>query len=213
MLTEEQYTSNKQEFIELISGINRDNADIEKLIRQLEKLDFFEAPASAKYHNACKGGLCDHSLNVYYNLKHLLSYKQGLPEECYNEDSIRIVSLLHDISKMNMYELSSRNKKVYCENGSKSDNLGTFEWVSELSYKKKDDTELLTYGNHEMTSEYMVRQFIPLTIQESVAILHHMGAMHYDCAQDNISVVFTKYPLSLLLHQADMLATYIDEVR
>ena len=57
----------------------------------------------------------------------------------------------------------------------------------------------------------MVSKFIPLTVDESVAILHHMGSLSWDSAKDDITKVYAKYPLSLLLHEADMLATYIDE--
>ena len=36
----------------------------EKLLAWLETTDFFEAPASTKYHGAYPGGLVEHSLNV-----------------------------------------------------------------------------------------------------------------------------------------------------
>ena len=67
------------------------------------------------------------------------------------------------------------------------------------------------YGNHEQNSEYLVRQFIPLTLEESTAILHHMGGMAFDSAKDNISGVYDKYPLALLLHLADMISSYIEK--
>ncbi len=91
---------NKARFIELIRGIKRECADIEGLIKKLESSDFFEAPASTKYHSSIKGGLCLHSLNVYDNLRCLVKMKFGdVPFTVYDEDSIRIVSLLHDIAK------------------------------------------------------------------------------------------------------------------
>jgi hypothetical protein len=62
-----------------------------------------------------------------------------------------------------------------------------------------------------MTSEYIVRQFIPLNIDESVAILHHMGTLGWDSAQDNIAEIYSQYQLALLLHTADMMSTYITE--
>ena len=37
----------------------------EELLSWLGQRDFFTAPASAKYHCACEGGLVMHSLNVY----------------------------------------------------------------------------------------------------------------------------------------------------
>ena len=39
----------------------------EKLLDWLDnKTDFFSAPASTRFHGACEGGLCMHSLNVYH---------------------------------------------------------------------------------------------------------------------------------------------------
>ena len=38
-----------------------------------------------------------------------------------------------------------------------------------------------------------------------------MGGMSWDSAKDNITEVYGKYTLAVLLHLADMLATYVDE--
>lgn len=207
-LSEEQIARNKEEFLELLRSIDREGADIERLIAKLESSDFFTAPASAKYHNACVGGLVDHSLNVYYNLMHLVKYKQ-LPD--ISTESILIVSLLHDLDKMNKYVIANKNVKVYSENGSKYDDGGRYDWQSVKSYASRDASERFIYGSHEMNSEYMVRTFIPLTLEESTAILHHMGGMAWDSAKDDISSVYNRYPLACLLYMADMMSTYVDE--
>lgn len=211
MLTEEQILTNKFDFIGLLREVTREGSDIDKLVSKLEKSDFFYAPASTQYHNSFKGGLCDHCLNVCSNMLRLVEMNADMlgidPEEV--RESVIIVSLLHDISKMNLYEIGVKNEKVYCENGSKYDELGNFEWVSKKIYKVRDDKFI--YGSHESTSEYMIRQFIPLSIDESVAIIHHMGSMSWDSAKDNIGEVFNKYWLALLLYQADMLSTYVNE--
>ena len=208
MLTNEQIEMNKKAFISLISSIGREGMDTTKLINKLEKSDFFTAPASTKYHCAYEGGLCEHSLNVYNNLVKLCS-RDKLDAECYDDDSLKIVALLHDISKMNIYEKTARNEKVYASDGDKYDSLGKYKWVTSMGYKTKE--EKFVFGSHEMTSEYIARQFIPLTVTESVAILHHMGGMHYDSAQDNLGEVFNQYHLALMLHIADMISTYVDE--
>ena len=203
---------NKQEFIQLLDSIDRDGADIEGLKNFLLNSDFFVAPASAKYHGAYEGGLCSHCLNVFYNLMHLVKYKNDwLPDEAKDVTSITIVSLLHDISKVNLYEKTVRNKKVYDAMGNQKDSMGRYDWIPVEEYKKKDVNDTLIFGNHEMNSEYIARQYIPLTQQESVAILHHMGSMSYDSAKDDISAVFNRYPLALLLWEADCISTYIDE--
>ena len=130
----------------------------------------------------------------------------------FDEDSLLICGLLHDISKMNFYEVTSRNEKVYSENGSKSDSLGRFEWQASLSFKVRDAENRFIYGNHEETSEFMIKSFIPLTVEESVAILNHHGGKGFDSIPiQTISDKYNKYVLSPLLHTADMLATYLDE--
>ena len=207
VINQERINSNKEEFISLLQQITRENCNIEKLINKLCNSDFFIAPASTTHHLACEGGLAEHCLNVYYNLKHLFLYKQ-IP---YEEDSLIIVALLHDLSKMNIYEKTIKNKKVYNDIGSKQDNLGKFDWISEVCYTRKPEKETFVYGNHEITSEYMIRQFIPLTLEESIAITHHMGGLGWDSAKDNTSLIFSKYPLAALLHIADMMATFVDE--
>jgi hypothetical protein len=209
MITNEQIECNKQEFIRLIRSIERDGMDTEALVRKLESSDFFFAPASTKYHSSYPGGLCEHSLNVYYNLVKLCKSKEGLDSECYDDNSLKIVSLLHDISKMNIYVTTTKNEKVYCADGDKYDNLGRFKWVSKQGFALKEDR--FVYGNHEMTSEYIIRNFIPLTLSESVAVLHHMGGMNWDSSKNDIASIFRQYSLALMLHTADMLATYVDE--
>ena len=65
--------SAREEFIEIFKDkIHREGAPA--LLDYLEnKSDFFTAPASARFHGAYAGGLCDHSLNVYHCLVDYLS--------------------------------------------------------------------------------------------------------------------------------------------
>ena len=209
MIDATRQEDNKQEILSLLYNITREGANVHKLINKLESSDFFTAPASTKNHLNTEGGLAEHSVNVYYNLKHLVKYKQL--EDTISEESIIITALLHDISKMNVYEKTAINKKIYSEHGTKQDDLGKFYWATEYSYKHKDPKNCFIYHNHEVTSEYMIRQFIPLTLEESIAITHHMGGLGYDSAEDNVSLVFATHPLAALLHTADMLATFVDE--
>lgn len=213
MLTKEQIEGNKIEFIALLRTITRTGARIEELIEKLESSDFFTTPSSIKYHGAYEGGLCDHSLNVYYNMMHLLNYKApilGIDTETLQE-SVIITALLHDISKMNFYTTTTKNVKVYSEDGDKEDSKGRFYWNTVESYAIKNPEDRMIYGSHEQNSDFIIRHFIPLSIEEGTAILHHMGGMSWDSAKDNITEVYGKYTLAVLLHLADMLATYVDE--
>ena len=58
--------TNKERFIEIYkTKIHREGS--EKLLEFLmsKNSDFFEAPASTRFHGSYEGGLLEHSLNVY----------------------------------------------------------------------------------------------------------------------------------------------------
>lgn len=190
---------NKTEIITLLHSITREGAHIDELIDRLCSSDFFYAPASTMYHGAYPGGLADHCLCVYHNLVSLVNSKHldGIPKE-----SLIVVALLHDLDKINKYTTYKKNIPPSEENPN---------WHKEDFYKTVDESSRFIYGNHEQNSEYLARQFIPLTQEESIAILHHMGGMSFDSAKDNIGVVFNKYSLALLLWVADMMSAYIDK--
>ena len=212
VLTVEEVKNNKERFISLINSIGRESLQKELLVNKLNNSDFFHAPASTQYHNVFKGGLCKHSLQVYDNLVMLVN-QCGL-QDYYSEDTLKIVALLHDLSKMNQYELAAFNTKVYSDGGSKYDSLGRFDWTEKLGYKMKDAEDRFLYGTHCENSLYMIKVFVKLSIEEEVAILyHHAGAdkiLTY-IERNEQSSVMVKYPLSALLHMADYLATFVHE--
>lgn len=189
--------SGKEEFIEIFkTNITRDGAD--KLLDYLtNKSDFFTAPASARYHGAYAGGLCEHSLNVYHCLVDYLQRErvQELYGLEYSEESIAIVALLHDLCKIGCYKQSTRNVKD--ENG---------KWQTVPTYTFDDP---LPYGHGEK-SVYIVNGFIRLTREEAMAIRWHMG---FSGTEDNRTVgqAFQKYPLAFALATADMEASYFLE--
>ena len=64
---------NKEEFESLVRKyIKRDG--VEKLLAWLDSTDFYSAPASTKYHLCVEGGLCQHSLNVFYTMVDLCNH-------------------------------------------------------------------------------------------------------------------------------------------
>ena len=146
----------------LKSYVNREGID--KLIEYLDSSDAMRCPASTKYHLSCEGGFVQHSINVFNRLFKLLKneYGDNLP---YSKESIALVALLHDISKTNYYKVSTRNVKD--ENG---------KWTSVEYYSVREDDEKLVYGTHEENSIEILSQFIPLTYEERVSILYHMGS-------------------------------------
>ena len=62
-------SENKERFLDIYNrNIKRAGAD--RLLEWMDnRTDFFTAPASTKFHGACKEGLVIHSLNVYDILK------------------------------------------------------------------------------------------------------------------------------------------------
>lgn len=95
--------TNKERFIELYkTNIKRPGS--EKLLEYLlsPHSDFFEAPASARFHGSYDGGLLEHSLNVYDCLKDYLQRERvkDTYQMNYSEETIAIVSLLHDLIKL-----------------------------------------------------------------------------------------------------------------
>lgn len=190
--------TNKERFIEIYqSKIHRDGAD--KLLEFLlsRHSDFFEAPASARYHGAYQGGLCEHSLNVYDCLDDYL--KRNRVKEVYglnySEESIAIVSLLHDLCKVNVYQKGVRNVKD--ENG---------KWTQVPTYEYKDQ---IPYGHGEK-SVYIISGYMRLKREEAFAIRYHMGFSGNEDAR-NVGTAFEMFPLAFALSTADMEATYLIE--
>lgn len=224
MLTQEQLQENKQEFIELLRSIKRDG-DIEGLIAYLEATDFFVAPASTQYHCSFPGGLCLHSLTVYKVLKRLIKNfaskvvskesedgKEGSVEIVpnYSEETMIIVGLLHDLGKVNFYEPSVRNVKVYSPYGKKEDSIGNFDWKEERCYavRRPEDRDII--GTKGFTANYIASMFIPLLREETVTLTNQYSAIEKEPLPD-LSNILGKYNLSVLLHAADIIATYVVE--
>jgi HD superfamily phosphohydrolase YqeK len=161
--------------------------------------DFFVAPASTRFHLSKEGGLIEHSLNVYNCLTEYL-YRNKVKSEYnmhFTDETIAIVSLLHDICKMNVYQKSLRNVK---------DKNGVWQQVPSYEY---NDT--LPYGHGEK-SVYIISGFMKLTREEAFAIRYHMGFSDTENKQ-NVSAAFEQFPLALALSIADMEATYMIESR
>ena len=210
MLNEQQIQDNKNRFLQLLSQITIEDADTQGLADFLLNSDFFEAPASTKYHCNFKGGLCQHSLNVYDNLCKLVDlYVPGK----YSKDTLAIVSLFHDLSKTNFYEVITKNKKVYKLSGRFTDSGGKYDWETENIYAVKDSKDRFLAADHPTNSLLLLQRYIPLNIEEASAIINHHGFTEAMGKNSEISFIFEKYSLALLLHLADLISTYIVEER
>lgn len=186
----------------LISYIKRDG--IENFIKWLDDTDAWQAPASTKYHLCEKGGLIQHSLNVFNRLIRLVTDEWGDIDNCpYSKETIAFVSLLHDVSKINFYDVYLKNVKD--EHG---------QWIQVPTYTVREENNRLVFGTHEENSVYILNQFFRLDYQEAVAIRWHggCGTSNDPTSQSKMMEAYKASKLALLLHIADMQATCIDEV-
>lgn len=191
-------SDSREKFLKLYrDNIHRPGADA--LLEYLcsPTCDFFVAPASTRYHGAYAGGLCEHSINVYECLKDYL--KRPRVQELYHlhcsEESLAVISLLHDVCKINCYKPSFRNVK---------DENGVWKKVPTFEF---DDP--LPYGHGEK-SVYIIGGFLRLSREEAFAIRFHMGFS----GSEEVRLVgnaFERFPLAFALATADMEATYFLE--
>lgn len=189
----------KDKFIKAYTeNITRPGAD--KLLAWIESSDFFAAPASTRFHLSSPGGLLEHSLHVFERMKAICTNEATITPG-FNEPSmetIAVCGLLHDICKANFYAVEMRNRK---------NDQGRWE---QYPFYVVDDK--LPYGHGEK-SVYIISGFMRLSREEAMAIRWHMGFADNDFRGGGYSVgnAFEKFPLAVLLHIADLQATYLDE--
>lgn len=182
--------TNKDRIEALLRSTGR--AGIEELLETMEAIGFYTAPCSSKYHLAVPGGLAEHSLNVYEVMKKLV---EGLEIDI-EEESVIIVSLLHDLGKCGDYGLP-----LYIENILKSGKQSEAE-----PFKTNPDLQSM---DHEIRSLLIASRCIFLTEDEAMAILYHNGL--YGKLMSSFSHP-KESAIMMLLHWADMWASRIVEV-
>lgn len=175
--------------------INRDGLD--SLLDWLEnESDFFVAPASTRFHGNHKYGLLEHSLNVYYALNELV---KQFPHLNISEETIAVAALFHDLCKANYYVVSTKNVK----------DEATGVWHKEPFYKTDDQYPV----GHGEKSVIILMKHMQLTDDEIYAIRWHMGG--FDSAVKGgdfgSGKAYEICPFAVLLHLADMIASYLME--
>ena len=203
MLTTKQIDDNKKEFEGLIRSIGIKGADTEGLITWLEAGDFFYAPATTRYHGSYPGGLCEHSLNVYYVLRKLASEFAGkfAGATGYSEDTLKAVGLLHELGKVGYFETFSRNVK----------NDDTGKWEQRQEYRVRDPKDRDTIGGKTLNAFLAISRYIPLSAEEMAAIINQYAGMDKSENTEDLYSVLGKYPLVTLLHSADLISCYCIE--
>lgn len=190
MLTQEQKNNNEIKYIELLSMLDIDLTNVNRL---LDELDYFNKPLSTQYSGAYPGGLCEHALKVAHELGVLVNaYFPGR----YCESDVIKVALLKDIYKATMYEAYLKNVK----------DETTGQWMTVPAYKTKEGNTRPVFGDIGFSSYMQIKNLVPLSDEQIEAIIH---ARPNEFAPD-IHDICRAYPLVTLTRMAEMAATYIN---
>ena len=203
-----------KEFEDLLLSTKREGID--RLLEFIRKSDFYNAPASTRFHSCHEGGLLEHSMNVYRCL--IAKRENNIWKDVLSnisEESLIITSLLHDLCKTYFYTTEMKNRKTYDTEKVlkanprqvKHDDNGDFIWETVPSYTVDDK---IPYGHGEK-SVMMIEEYIKLTPTERYAIRWHMGWSEPKESYNALGTAMGKYPLVLALHEADQEATYLLE--
>lgn len=194
---------NKERFISILRSTGR--RGVETVITNLEELGFFKAPASTIFHLNQPGGLLQHSLNVYDEAVKITGQQIEFRPECadkLSQDSVTIVSLLHDVCKAEIYKEAQKWRK---------DSEG--RWETYNTYEV--DYSSLPLGHGEKSVIRLLQWGLELSDDEMVAIRWHMGpwdlAFQSSEAKSNINAAKNKTPLCAVLSAADGLASSVLE--
>ena len=216
----QEIDANKVKFEALIRSIKREGADIEGLIKFLEEGDFYFAPNTSKKGKFnYDGGLCQHSLETFYTMWGMASSslvcekdKISIQDKEGWQESIKIVSLFHDFYKINFYDKYQKNVKYYHMNGSKIDDNGErYDWRTETTYRILEENEREIYGSNGLKSYFLISRFIPLTEEESVAIINNSLDGCKDTYRE-LNSLFSSNKLLTYLHCADVLSSFVEEI-
>lgn len=188
-----RFSAEKLEFImktyyDLILGIS-DTKVKDPLIELMGAMGerLFEAPAShnQEYHNCCVGGLAEHSLRVYKNLRTL---RDAFAPDI-SDNSIALVALFHDLGKV-----GSIDTPYYIPKDS--------SWHNDRGIMYEHNPALDFLGGAQRSIRLLQQFNVPLTEEEYKAILVHDGQY----IPENKPYAHKEGWLGLLLHQADMIA-------
>lgn len=193
----------KRYFIERLLSTGRKG--MENVISNLERLGFFAAPASTRFHLNIPGGLMLHSWNVCNTAlmlrDQMILMKPELQEKLPVE-SIIIAALLHDVCKSDIYKETLLNRK---------NDQGFWEKVPGYEI----DCSNFPMGHGEKSVIMLVSMGLELTRDEMLAIRWHMTAWELAFQsfeqKTNLQTARAVAPLCAIIQSADGLASSLLE--
>ena len=197
--------TNKEEFINALLSTGR--RGVQEVISNLEELGFFEAPASTVFHLNERGGLLQHSINVYHEALAVREKQLELRPEMSEKlplESVTIAALLHDVCKAEIYKESQKWRK---------DAAG--QWESYNAYEV--DYTTFPLGHGEKSVIRLLQWGLEMTDDEMLAIRWHMGAFDLPFqsseAKGNLNAAKSRCPLIAVVGAADGLASFVLEAK
>ena len=173
--------------------------DTSKIMRFVKDSDYFQAPASTKYHSCFRGGLAHHCLLV---AKLILNKRKLYKLSRITEEDCVIIGLFHDLCKVGFYtEEQKWYKDESIKHGSK--------WVSYLGWGIEDDLPL----GHGEKSLFVLNGLLPDGLSDfaTLAIRWHMGSPSEYAERMAFSRALELYPEIAIVMTADWEASYILE--
>ena len=149
--------------------------------KRQDKMNFFTAPASTRFHGNYEGGLFDHSFVVAKTLVELTDFNNLMWER---RESPYIIGMFHDLCKTD----------YYISNGTGH------------AWERNDDCLLKGHGEK---SVMLLSQLYTLTEEEIMCIRYHMGAFTPKEEWSDYTRAVHTYPNVLWTHHADMIASHV----
>lgn len=200
------YKDKQEEFCQRLRSTNREGID--NILSELERLGFFKAPASTRFHLNYEGGLVEHSLNVCdvaLDLREMMIKKKEALKDRILIDSVIIASLLHDTCKADIYKPTSNSISKMAKMMGQGNKIAPYQ----VEYGSHP------FGHGEKSVILLLQNGLKLTNDEMLAIRWHMSAwdlpfQSYELI-GNINKAKQICPLVTLIQTADGLASHILE--
>jgi len=193
--------SDKDRFTTILRNTGR--RGIEAVLAELDKLGFYAAPASTRFHGSEPGGLLRHVMSVYDEAVAIRNVQIQLSpgvESRLPLDSVAIAALLHDVCKAEVYKEVEKFRKD--KNG---------QWEKYKTYGV--DYSNFPLGHGEKSVIQLLRWGLEMTNDEIMAIRWHMSgfdlAFQSPEAKGNYAMATEACPLLAVLKAADGLASHI----
>jgi len=153
------------------------------IVEDLKETDFFDCPASTRYHHAYKHGLIKHTCET---IALAFLFRNACGAEI-DHTELFTCSLLHDYGKVGKYDV------IKDEGG----NISAFKYI-DRGVELSDQLRSVVYA----------AQMLPdLSDQEVFAILYHDGLY----PDENNRSKNKETPLQLMIHWADMWSARMDQ--